>query len=143
MQNFRYVTYISSIDLQESLLNYRTNNLKAREQYRHSSQCEYDTRLHELRKCRSNARNRSRIISLASAMCNDLDFRSYCQCSRVASKFVKIAKQELTEFERRYHFAVIVVVYKLCDRHDVKDAFGESEGKKDRDTRLARARGRF
>lgn len=76
-------------------------------------------------------------------MCNDLDFRSYCQCSSVASKFVKIAKQEVTEFERRYHFAVVVVVYKLCDRHDVKDAFGESEGKKDRDTRLARARGRF
>lgn len=47
MQNFRYVTYISSIGLQESLLNYRTSNLKAREQYRHSSQCELSSMIQD------------------------------------------------------------------------------------------------
>lgn len=95
---------------------------------------EYDTRLHELRKCGSNVRDRNRIV-LTSAMRNDLDCRSQYNQRRL--KLVKIAKRKVTEFKRRYHF-VVVVVYKLRDRHDVKDAFREGK-----DTRLARGRGRF
>jgi len=45
------------------------------------------------------------------------------------SKFIKITKQEVTEFERRYQF-VVVVVYKFRDRHSVKDVFGKSKGKR-------------
>lgn len=118
MQHSRRAT--RSTSLQESLPNDRAARIISKRESNAGPRPKadiYSSMIQDYMSLRSAAATPEIEVESTSAMRDDLDFRSQCT-SR--SKFVKIAKREVTEFEKRYHFVavvvVIVVVYKLRDR---------------------------